>query len=206
MFHCFTGAYRIRTLSRARRQFFWHRDLPLATELQLAAQACPLTECSSRPTALPRTCSISRQTKPAGQRCDRGTAIADLRNESALDVAACLSKHSQRVWSHMIDSQGLSVAALQSPLQSRVAALAFLFSAGDEGDVASTLSTVAVEQPTTTRSSEDPLGQPGLANLISVTTPPSGEPSSPCPTRIAHFEGLHHLITASKRMMCCSRR
>ena len=93
----------------------------------------------------------------------------------------------------MIDSQGAQRRRIAIAAAITVVAVpvAFLFNAGDAGDVASTLSTVAVEQPTTTRSSEDPLGQPGLAQFDrSVTTPPSGGAVIAVPDSNSAFRGI----------------
>ncbi|HBU76156.1 MAG TPA: hypothetical protein DEB38_07775, partial [Acidimicrobiaceae bacterium] len=92
----------------------------------------------------------------------------------------------------MIDSQSAQRrrVAFAAAITIVAVPVAFLFSARDEGDVASTLITVAVEQPTTTRSSEDPLGQPGLAQFDrSVTTPPSGGAVIAVPDSNSAFRG-----------------
>lgn len=92
----------------------------------------------------------------------------------------------------MIDGQGAQRrrVAFAAAITVMAVPVTFLFGDGDQDDVASTLGTVTVEQPTTTRSREDPLGQPGLAQFDrSVTTPPSGGAVIAVPDSNSAFRG-----------------
>ena len=92
----------------------------------------------------------------------------------------------------MIDSQGaqgrrIAVAAAITVI---AVPLALLFS-GDDEQTTSTAQTITTEQaPTTTRATEDPLGDPGLAQFDrTVTTPPTGGAVIAVPDSNSAFRG-----------------
>ena len=102
VFHCFTGgpSELERCLERDTYvSFSGIVTFRSATELQLAAQACPLDRMLVE-TDSPYLTPVPFRGKPnqPANVATVGTAIADLRNESALDVAAATSRNTRSVF------------------------------------------------------------------------------------------------------------
>lgn len=92
----------------------------------------------------------------------------------------------------MIDARGTQGRriALAAAITVIAVPLALLFGGEDESDTGTSQVTVASEAPTTTRASEDPLGDPGLAQFDrTVTTPPTGGAVIAVPDTNSAFRG-----------------
>lgn len=92
----------------------------------------------------------------------------------------------------MIDSQGNQGRriALAAAITVIAIPLALLFGGNDESETNTSQATITSEAPTTTRATEDPLGDPGLAQFNrTVTTPPTGGAVIAVPDSNSAFRG-----------------
>ncbi|NBS31220.1 MAG: hypothetical protein EBS76_12030 [Actinobacteria bacterium] len=92
----------------------------------------------------------------------------------------------------MIDSQGNQGRriALAAAITVIAIPLALLFGGNDESETNTSQATISSEAPTTTRATEDPLGDPGLAQFNrTVTTPPTGGAVIAVPDSNSAFRG-----------------
>jgi hypothetical protein len=92
----------------------------------------------------------------------------------------------------MIDSQGNQGRriALAAAITVIAIPLALLFGDNDESETNTSQATITSEAPTTTRATEDPLGDPGLAQFNrTVTTPPTGGAVIAVPDSNSAFRG-----------------
>ncbi len=92
----------------------------------------------------------------------------------------------------MIDSQGNQGRriALAAAITVIAIPLALLFGGNDESETNTPQATITSEAPTTTRATEDPLGDPGLAQFNrTVTTPPTGGAVIAVPDSNSAFRG-----------------
>jgi hypothetical protein len=93
----------------------------------------------------------------------------------------------------MIDTQGNQGRriALAAAITVIAVPLALLFSGSDESETNIPQATITSEAPTTTRATEDPLGNPGLAQFDrTVTTPPTGGAVIAVPDSNSAFRGV----------------
>ena len=92
----------------------------------------------------------------------------------------------------MIDSQGNQGRriALAAAITVIAIPLALLFSGNEESETNTPQATITSEAPTTTQATEDPLGDPGLAQFNrTVTTPPTGGAVIAVPDSNSAFRG-----------------
>ena len=92
----------------------------------------------------------------------------------------------------MIESQGNQGRriALAAAITVIAIPLALLFGGNDESETNTSQATITSEAPTTTRATEDPLGDPGLAQFNrTVTTPPTGGAVIAVPDSNSAFRG-----------------
>lgn len=92
----------------------------------------------------------------------------------------------------MIESQGNQGRriALAAAITVIAIPLALLFGGNDESETNTAQATITSEAPTTTRATEDPLGDPGLAQFNrTVTTPPTGGAVIAVPDSNSAFRG-----------------
>ena len=92
----------------------------------------------------------------------------------------------------MIESQGNQGRriALAAAITVIAIPLALLFGGNDESETNTSQATITSEAPTTTRATEDPLGDPGLAQFNrTVTTPPTGGAVIAVPDSNTAFRG-----------------
>ena len=92
----------------------------------------------------------------------------------------------------MIESQGNQGRriALAAAITVIAIPLALLFGGNDESETNTSQATISSEAPTTTRATEDPLGDPGLAQFNrTVTTPPTGGAVIAVPDSNSAFRG-----------------
>ena len=92
----------------------------------------------------------------------------------------------------MIESQGNQGRriALAAAITVIAIPLALLFGGNDKSETNTSQATITSEAPTTTRATEDPLGDPGLAQFNrTVTTPPTGGAVIAVPDSNSAFRG-----------------